>query len=101
MLTHHNPAQAHFVLPESLCEFRSRIDAALMDELIASQAAAAMDARLLSSTPLVIDTFLVEQDSQRVTNATTLYKAQKTLELLAHRQPLRSCTHEVSALSAP
>ena len=28
-----NPSQAHFVLPETLCEFRSRIDEALMDEL--------------------------------------------------------------------
>ena len=39
-----NPSQAHFVLPETLCEFRSRIDEALMDELLAIQAAAAMDA---------------------------------------------------------
>ena len=31
------PSQAHFVLPETLCEFRSRIDEALMEELIAIQ----------------------------------------------------------------
>ena len=52
-----NPAQAHFVLLELLCEFRSRIDAALMAELIAIQATAAMDVGLFSPTPLVIDTF--------------------------------------------
>ena len=33
--------QASFVLPETLCEFRSRIDEVLMDEIIAIQAAAA------------------------------------------------------------
>jgi hypothetical protein len=72
-----NPSQAHFVLPETLCEFRGRIDEALMDELIAIQAAAAMDAGLVSPAHLVIDTFPCEQGSQRVTDATTLYKAQK------------------------
>ena len=72
-----NPSQAHFVLPETLCEFRGRIDEALMDELIAIQAAAAMAEGLVSPTHLVIDTFPSEQGSQRVTDATTLYKAQK------------------------
>jgi hypothetical protein len=72
-----NPSQAHFVLPEILCEFRSRIDETLMDELIAIQAAAAMDEGLVSPAHLVIDTFPCEQGSQRVTDATTLYKAQK------------------------
>jgi Transposase domain (DUF772) len=72
-----NPAQAYFVLPETLCEFRSRIDEPLMDELIAIQAAAAMEAGLVSPAHLVIDTFPCEQGSQRVTDATTLYKAQK------------------------
>jgi transposase-like protein DUF772 len=70
-------SQAHFVLPETLCEFRSRIDEALMDELIAIQAASAMEAGLVSPAHLVIDTFPAEQGSQRVTDATTLYKAQK------------------------
>jgi Transposase domain (DUF772) len=72
-----NPAQTHFVLPETLCEFRSRIDEALMDELIAIQAAAAMEQGLVSPAHLVIDTFPSEQGSQRVTDATTLYHAQK------------------------
>ncbi len=71
------PSQAHFVLPETLAEFRGRIDEALMDELIAIQAAAAMEEGLVSPAHLVIDTFPGEQGSQRVTDATTLYKAQK------------------------
>lgn len=72
-----NPSQAHFVLPETLGEFRRRMDEALMDELIAIQAAAAMDEGLVSPAHLVIDTFPCAQGSQRVTDATTLYKAQK------------------------
>jgi hypothetical protein len=72
-----NPSQAHFVLPETLCEFRRRIDETLMDALIAIQAAAAMEEGLVSPAHLVIDTFPSEQGSQRVTDATTLYKAQK------------------------
>jgi hypothetical protein len=70
-------SQAHFVLPETLSEFRGRIDEALMDELMAIQAAAAMDEGLVSPAHLVVDTFPAEQGSQRVTDATTLYKAQK------------------------
>jgi len=89
-----NPAQAHFVLPETLCEFRSRLDETLMDELIALQAAAAMGAGLVSPAHLVIDTFPCEQGSQRVTDATTLYKAQKN--------PLRSSqTSRRRATAAP
>jgi hypothetical protein len=72
-----NPSQAHFVLPETLCAFRRRIDQPLMDELFAIQAAAAMEEGLVSPAHLVIDTFPCEQGSQRVTDATTLYKAQK------------------------
>jgi hypothetical protein len=78
-----NPSQAHFVLPETLCEFRGRMDATLVDELIAIQAAAAMEEGLVSPAHLVIDTFPCEQGSQRVTDATTLYKAQKNTR--AHR----------------
>jgi hypothetical protein len=70
-------SQTHFVLPETLREFRGRMDEALMDELIALQAAAAMEEGLISPAHLVIDTFPSEQGSQRVTDATTLYKAQK------------------------
>lgn len=86
-----NPAQAHFVLPETLCEFRRRIDAALMDELSALQAAAAMKAGLVSPAHLVVDTFPAEQGSQRVTDATTLDKAQKK-PLLSSAASLRDAT---------
>ena len=65
-------SQAHFVLPETLSEFRGRIDEELMDTLIAIQAAAAMEAGLVSPAHLVVDTFPCEQGSQRVTDATTL-----------------------------
>lgn len=69
--------QAHFVLPETLAQFRSRLDEALIEELLAIQAAAAMDEGLVSPAHLLVDTFPAEQGSQRVTDATTLYKAQK------------------------
>jgi hypothetical protein len=48
-----------------------------MDELLAMQAAAAIDEGLVSPAHVLIDTFPAEQGSQRVTDATTLYKAQK------------------------
>src|SRR5882672_10815156 len=70
-------SQGHFVLPEVLAQFRSRLDTALMDELLAIQAAAAMDAGLVSPAHLEVDTFPSEQGSQRVNDAATLYKAKK------------------------
>jgi hypothetical protein len=69
--------QAHFVLPETLAQFRSRLDEALLNELLALQAAAAMAEGLVSPAHLLVDTFPTEQGSQRVTDANTLYKAQK------------------------
>jgi len=69
--------QAHFVLPETLAQFRRRIDPELMDALLAIQAAAAIQEGLVSPAHLLVDTFPSEQGSQRVTDATTLYKAQK------------------------
>ncbi len=74
---HLDSPQEHFVLPETLAQVRSRIDEALMDELLAIQAAAAMDEGLVSPAHLLVDTFPTEQGTQRVTDATTLYKAQK------------------------
>ena len=74
---HVNPSQAHFGLPETLCEFRRRMDEALMDELMAIQAAAALEAGLVSPAHLVIATFPSEPGRQRVTDATTLYTAHK------------------------
>jgi hypothetical protein len=70
-------SQGHCVLPEVLAQFRTRIDSALMDELLALQAAAAMEAGLVSPAQLVVDTFPSEQGSQRVNDAATLYKAKK------------------------
>ena len=96
-----NPSQAHFVLPETLCECRGRIDEALMDELIAIQAAAAMDAGLVSPAQLVIDTFPCEQGSQRVTDATTLYKAQKKRENSSSTSLKRAAAGRPNSSSKP
>src|SRR4051812_6987978 len=70
-------SQGHFVLPELLTQFRSRLDEALMDELLAIQATAALEAGLVSPAHLVVDTFPSEQGSQRVNDAAPLYKAKK------------------------
>jgi Transposase domain (DUF772) len=70
-------SQEHFVLPEVLAQFRSRLDEALMEELLAIQAVAAMEQGLVSPAHLVVDTFPSEQGSQRVNDAATLYKATK------------------------
>src|SRR5918999_3770204 len=70
-------SQAHFVLPETLAQFLQRLDPELMDDLLTIQAAAAMQEGLVSPAHLLVDTFPSEQGSQRVTDATTLYKAQK------------------------
>jgi hypothetical protein len=84
-------SQGHVVLPEVLTQFRSRVDAALMDELLALQAAAAMEAGLVSPAHLVVDPFPSEQGSHRGNEAATLYKAKK--------KPSRSLTPSLS--SAP
>jgi transposase len=70
-------SQAHFVLPEVLAQFRRRLDEPLMAELLAIQAATAMEDSLVSPAHLVVDTFPSEQGSPRVNDAATLYKAQK------------------------
>jgi transposase len=70
-------SKEHFVLPEVLAHFRSRLDAPLMEELLALQAASAMEDGLVSPAHVVVDTFPSEQGSQRVNDAATLYKAQK------------------------
>ena len=69
--------QGPVVLPEILAQFRRRIDEAVMHELLTIQAAAAMEAGLVSPAPLVVDTFPSAQGSQRGNDAATLYKAQK------------------------
>jgi len=70
--------QGHFVLPEVLAQVRSRIDAALREELLALQAAAAMEQGLVSPAHLVVATFPSAQGSQRVNAAATLDKAKKS-----------------------
>ena len=65
-------SQEHFVLPEVLAHFRSRLDAPLMAELLAIQAAMALEDGLVSPAHLVVDTFPSEQGSQRVHDAATL-----------------------------
>ena len=69
--------QAHFVLPEVLSQFRTKLDASLMDELLQIQATFAMEQGLVSPSHLMVDTFASEQGSQRVNDAATLYKAKK------------------------
>ena len=70
-------AQAHVVLPETLVQFRRRIEQDVLDDLGAIQAAAAMHEGLVSPAHLLVDTVPSEHGSQRVTDATTLDKAQK------------------------
>jgi hypothetical protein len=72
--------QAHFVLPEVLAQFRGRLDEQVMAHLLQIQATDAMEKGLVSPAHLVADTFVSEQGSQRVTDATTLYKAKKSPE---------------------
>ena len=72
-----NGAQEHFVLPELLTQFRSRWDEPVLQELLALQAAAAIEEGAVSPAHLVVDTFPSEQGSQRVKDAATLDKAKK------------------------
>jgi hypothetical protein len=68
-------SQAHGVLPAVLARFRSRLDASLMEERFAIQAATAMKDGLVSPAHVVVDTFPREQGSPRVHDAATLDKA--------------------------
>jgi len=80
-----NQAQDHFVLPELLTQFRSRLDEPLLNELLALQAAAVIEQGVVSPAHLVVDTFPSEQGSQRVNDAATLYKAKKKSSRLLRR----------------
>src|SRR5215510_9757756 len=80
-----NRRQNHFVLPELLTQFRSRLDEALLKELLALQAAAAIEEGAVSPAHVVVDTFPSEQGSQRVNDAATLYKAKKKSSRLSRR----------------
>jgi hypothetical protein len=70
-------SQEHCVLPEVVAHVRRRLDAPLLEELLAIQAATAMEDGLVSPAHLVVDTFPSEQGSPRVNDAATLYKAPK------------------------
>lgn len=72
-----NRSQDHLVLPELLSQFRSRLEEPLLKELLALQAAAAIEQGVGSPVHLVVDPFPSEQGSQRVNDAATLYKAKK------------------------
>lgn len=65
-------AQGPFVLPEGLAQFRRRSAAAVREERLALQAAAAIAQGVVSPAPLVVDTFPREQGRQRVNAAATL-----------------------------
>lgn len=69
--------QNHFVLPEILAQFRRRLDETVMRQLLQIQATDALEKGLVSPQHVVVDTFVSEQGAQRVTDATTLYKAKK------------------------
>ena len=71
-------AQAYFVLPETLAQFRSRLDQALIDALLAIQAATAMDEGLVRPGASA-RRYLSGGTGQPTRDgiATTLYKAQK------------------------
>jgi hypothetical protein len=83
-------AQEHFVLPEVLAPFRSRLDAPLMEALLAIHAATAKEDGLVSPAHLVVDTFPREQGSHRVHDAATLYKAPKQSSKSSRPSPCRA-----------
>ena len=89
-----NRAQEHFVLPELLTQFRSRLDETLLNELLALQATAAIEQGVVSPAHVVVDTFPSEQGSQRVNDAATLYKAKK-------KSSRSSCTSPTNATPRP
>ena len=97
---HADPSQAHFVLPDTLAQCRGRIDQDVMDTLVAIQAAAAMEAGLVSPAHVLVDTFPAEQGSHRVTDATTLYKAQKNSSTSSNASARRACS-PAHACSSP
>jgi hypothetical protein len=65
-------SQAHCGLPDGLAPCRRRVDAPLRAELLAIQAAAAMEAGVVRPAHLVVDTFPSEPGSPRVHDAATL-----------------------------
>ena len=87
-------SQAHYVLPESLCQFRRRIDETLMAPWVTIQASEAMEEGVVSPEHLMVDTFPSEQGSQRITDATTLYKAKKKSSTSPTHSPPLNCRRQ-------
>src|SRR4030095_13099042 len=83
-------SKGHFVLPEVWAQCRRRLAVALMDDRLASQAAAALEAGLGSTAPLVVAPFPHEQGSPRVNDAATLYKAKKKPARSSRTSPSRA-----------
>jgi hypothetical protein len=83
-------SQAHVVLPEVLAQCRRRLDAPLLEELLAIQAATAMEDGLVSPAHLVVDTVPSEPGRPRVNDAATLYKAQKKSSRSSRPSPRRA-----------
>jgi Transposase domain (DUF772) len=72
-----NRDQAPVVLPELLTPLRSRLDEAVLQELLALPAAAAMEEGAGRPAPLGVATFPSEQGSHRGNDAATWDKAKK------------------------
>jgi hypothetical protein len=82
-------SQAHVVLPEVLAQFRSRLEAPLMEARLAIQAATAREDGLVSPAHLVVATFPSEPGSPRVNDAATLSKAPKKSSSASRPEPHR------------
>jgi len=94
-------SQTHVVLPEVLAQFRGRLDAPLMEELLAIQAATAMVDGLVSPAHLVVETVPREQGSQRVHEAAPLYKAQQKSSRSSRPSPRSAPPKGWSSRSGP
>ncbi|HEX9871633.1 MAG TPA: hypothetical protein VGC99_24140 [Candidatus Tectomicrobia bacterium] len=87
---HVDGSQEHCVRPEVLVQCRRRLDAPLMEELLAIQAATAMEDGLVSPAHLVGATFPSEPGSPRVNDAATRYKAPKKSSRSSRPSPCRA-----------
>jgi hypothetical protein len=72
-----------------LAQFRRRLDAPLMEERLAIQAATAMEDGLVSPAHLAVDTVPSAQGSPRVNDAATLSKAPKKSSSSSRPSPHR------------
>lgn len=82
-----DPSQEQFVQPETLSQFRAKIDEALLAQLLQIQATDALAHGWVSPAHLMVDTFPSEQGTQRVNDAATLYKAKKNFSKSSRPSP--------------